>query len=209
MTVTYRTEADALEARRLVDKARARVRASLLDNVAIASPCAASWDDMVGDDQVRHCGACDKDVFNLTHMTREDAERVIVAAQGKLCARYFRRADGTILTSNCTVGARAARRRRLVVAGTTLMIVAAGVLGYDRTRAAQPDSEAPALTAFATASEQLATSTRDQASEDDAPLAPPELPGLTAVALPPQQWVAGGLSLPVTNIVPPSPPAKR
>jgi hypothetical protein len=168
--MTYRTEQDAVDARRLVDEARARVRSSLLDNVRTASPCAASWDDMVGDHQVRRCGGCNKDVFNLSHMTREDAERLIQATSGKLCARYYRRADCTILTADCSVGAGAARRRKLVVAGTTLMIAVAGVLAYERTTHA--DAEAPDVQ-VAVAAEELVPVVRAQAAEADAPPEPP------------------------------------
>jgi hypothetical protein len=85
---------------------------------------------MVGDEQVRHCGVCDKNVFNLSGMTREDAEAVIVAANGKLCVRYYRRADGTILSGDCPVGQRRVRRRKLIVAGATVLVVATGALTY-------------------------------------------------------------------------------
>src|SRR4051794_34167957 len=48
----------------------------ILDSVRIASPCTASWDAMTGDDQVRFCGQCEKNVYNLSGMAREDAERL-------------------------------------------------------------------------------------------------------------------------------------
>ncbi len=54
-------ELAALEARLAHLEAR---RASLLENVRIASPCSASWDDMVGDERVRFCGQCTKNVYN-------------------------------------------------------------------------------------------------------------------------------------------------
>jgi hypothetical protein len=172
--MTYRTDEDAAEARRLVEAARTRVRASVLDRVQTASPCAMAWNDMVGDDQVRHCPSCDKSVFNLSHMTREDAERLIAATDGKLCAQYYRRADGTILTADCAVGAGQARRRTLAVAGASLLIVAAGAVAYERTAvaAAEPDP-APQVGAFVTGGEPLATSVRAQAAEPPAPPAPP------------------------------------
>jgi hypothetical protein len=148
--MTYRSDLDALEARHaaldvevsrttaerdrtatLVEEAKTRLRLPVLDNIRVASPCNASWDDMVGDDQVRHCGICDKDVFNLSNLTREDAEAVITATEGALCTRYYRRADGTIITSDCSVGMRRARRRRLIVAGVTVMVAAVGALGYE------------------------------------------------------------------------------
>src|SRR5579859_2564175 len=50
----------------------------MLDQVKVASPCNASWDDMIGDDRVRFCLKCDKNVFNLSAMPREDAERLLL-----------------------------------------------------------------------------------------------------------------------------------
>ena len=190
--MTYRTEQDALEARRLVEDARVRVRSSILDNVRTASHCTASWDDMVGDDQIRRCAGCDKDVFNLSHMTREDAERLIQATSGKLCARYYRRADGTILTADCSVGVGQARRRKLVVAGTTLMIAVAGVLAYERTTHA--DAEAPDVQ-VAVVAEELVPVVRAQAAEADAPPARPR-PSHTAPPVP-RVYPAGQAKPPV------------
>jgi len=45
---------------------------------------------MVGDDRVRACGGCDRPVFNLSAMSREEAERV-------LAARGLTRACGSIV----------------------------------------------------------------------------------------------------------------
>ena len=84
---------------------------TLLDDVRVASPCSAFWADMKGDDRVRHCELCRKNVFNLSDMSRKDAEALIVEKEGNLCVRYHQRTDGTILTDNCPVGLRAIRRR--------------------------------------------------------------------------------------------------
>jgi hypothetical protein len=43
-------------------------------------------------------------------MTRHQAEALLREKEGQLCARVFRRADGTILTGNCPVGLRAMGR---------------------------------------------------------------------------------------------------
>jgi len=37
-------------------------------------------------------------VFDLSALTRDEAEALLIAKKGKLCAQYFRREDGTILT---------------------------------------------------------------------------------------------------------------
>ena len=120
--------------RSLLDDAKAKAKLPVLDNIRVASPCKAAWDDMVGDDRVRHCRACDKSVFDLSAMTRDEAESLIVATAGNLCARYYQRADGTILTQDCAVGvARSgARRLRVIAAGAAALMAAGGVAAYAR-----------------------------------------------------------------------------
>ena len=90
----------------------------LLDRVGVASPCHARWEEMTGDERVRHCAACNLRVHNISAMSRDDAEALLQAGAGdRLCVRLFRRADGTILTKDCPVGlarVRAGARRALV-----------------------------------------------------------------------------------------------
>jgi hypothetical protein len=106
----------------------------VLENIHIAAPCKASWDDMVGDDHVRFCGQCEKNVYNLSSLPREEAEALLVAREGSLCVRMYKRQDGTVLTSDCPVGVKKRRRRRAVTAavGGGLM-AAAAALGLERT----------------------------------------------------------------------------
>jgi hypothetical protein len=59
------------------------------------------WNDMTGDDQVRRCAVCAKNVYNLSGMTRAESAKLIQDTDVKLCARYFVRPDGTIITSQC------------------------------------------------------------------------------------------------------------
>lgn len=98
-------------------------RTSPLDSVRVAAPCSASWDNMVGTERVKFCGQCNLNVYNLSAMTKGEAERLIMESEGRLCVRYYRRADGTILTKNCPVGLRALKRRLSRVAGATVSAV--------------------------------------------------------------------------------------
>jgi len=116
------------QATAILEDAQARAMLPVLDNIKVAAPCAADWGKMAGDDRVRHCGDCKKNVFNLSDMTRAEAEALIVEKQGKLCVRYFQRADGTILTKDCPVGVARRRKRRLVAAGAIAMLAGGGVL---------------------------------------------------------------------------------
>ncbi|HEY1815719.1 MAG TPA: hypothetical protein VGG74_25395 [Kofleriaceae bacterium] len=87
-----------------------------LENLRTASPCRADWNDMTGDERVRRCAACAKPVFNLSQMSRAEAEQVIAERNGNLCARYYQRKDGTILLADCTVGGNGAKARSFVLA---------------------------------------------------------------------------------------------
>src|SRR6195256_6092396 len=90
-----------------------------LDHVRIAAPCPADWDQMIGSERVRFCGQCSLNVYNLSGMTRSDAESLIARTEGRLCVRFYRRSDGSIITKDCPVGlrrlkARVARIKRAV-----------------------------------------------------------------------------------------------
>ena len=97
-----------------------------LDGVRIAAPCRADWEKMAGDERMRYCGECSLHVYNLSGMTKREAEALIANAEGCLCVRFYRRADGTVLTRNCPVGLRALKQRATRVAGATL----SAVLGF-------------------------------------------------------------------------------
>ncbi len=82
-----------------------------LDNIKVASPCSQDWDAMIGNERKRYCGECKLNVYNLSGMSRVDAENLITNNEGRLCVRFFRRADGTVLTQDCPVGWRAVKMR--------------------------------------------------------------------------------------------------
>lgn len=62
---------------------------SFIDSVRVASPCSEDWDEMTGNDRVRFCSHCAKDVNNLSEMTRKEATRLVRASGGNLCIRYI------------------------------------------------------------------------------------------------------------------------
>src|SRR5947209_3713165 len=102
-----------------------------LDTISVAAPCPASWEGMAGDDRVRSCGECKQKVYNLSRMTREEAEELL-RSEGKLCVRFYRRHDGTVMTADCPAGLLAVPRRLtgafLLVAGL-FGALAAAVIG--------------------------------------------------------------------------------
>ena len=111
---------------------------SLLDNVRIASPCPAEWDGMIGDDRVRYCGQCTKNVYNLSAMSREDAEALLRAGLEReglggegVCIRIYRRPDGTVLTADCPDGVRRKKRRLALFGAVGGGLMAATALGAE------------------------------------------------------------------------------
>jgi hypothetical protein len=123
--VTQKTR--ELEAsRHLLEQARARAKLPVLDNLRVATPCTADWNKMTGDDRTRHCGDCQKTVYNLSGMTREDAEALLIEKDGDLCVRYYQRHDGTILLADCTVGVKRRRRRAWIAAGAATLLAGGG-----------------------------------------------------------------------------------
>ena len=97
---------------------------SPLDRVRVASPCPESWEGMTGDDRSRFCGRCRMNVYNLSGMTRPEAEALVSRREGRVCIRYFQRADGTIQTLDCPVGLSALRRRVAAFAGKIVALFA-------------------------------------------------------------------------------------
>jgi hypothetical protein len=102
---------------------------ALLDQLQIASPCQAKWEDMTGDDKVRFCSQCQKNVFNISNMDAAKAESLIVQKQGRLCLRMYRRHDGTVITQDCPVGLAKIKDkgRAMLYAAATLMAGAVGL----------------------------------------------------------------------------------
>jgi len=118
---------------------RAEVSLNIVDRVRIASPCPAKWEDMTGDDKVRHCALCNLKVHDLSVLRREDAEALLAAhftpggtKRGeRFCGQWRRRADGTVIFGDCPagLGKLRARVRRSVarvaaIAGLTSLLAA-------------------------------------------------------------------------------------
>jgi hypothetical protein len=94
-----------------------------IDGLRIASPCPANWEQMTGDDRARLCALCNLQVYNIARLTRSEAEALSRSTKGRICARLYRRADGTIITKDCPVGLRAVRRRVARIAGAVFTTI--------------------------------------------------------------------------------------
>jgi len=94
---------------------------------------------MVGDERVRHCAECNLNVYNLSAMTERQVQALIAESSGKrLCTRFYRRADGTILTQDCPWSFRAMQRKvsRLGAAILTGLMSVSVAMGKNKLRPA-------------------------------------------------------------------------
>ncbi len=67
----------------------------------IASPCGVPWEEMSGDEQVRFCGLCRKNVYDLSHVSRQEVLDLMREREGDLCVRIYQREDGTLIPGDC------------------------------------------------------------------------------------------------------------
>ena len=98
---------------------------AIIDEINVASPCPANWDEMKGGDNVRFCSSCKKNVYNLSAMNRDEAIALVNELEPEgFCGRFYRRADGTMLTADCPVGLKEKARRasRRAVAASLYLV---------------------------------------------------------------------------------------
>jgi hypothetical protein len=108
-----------------------------LDKIKIASPCSANWDEMYGSERKRFCAECKLNVYNISEMTKDEAENFILRSEGRLCLRIYQRRDGTVITRDCPVGWARVKRRISRVYSAALGIAGgflAGVFGLGALR---------------------------------------------------------------------------
>jgi hypothetical protein len=71
---------------------------SLLDSIDVPVPCDKSWDEMLGGDVSRFCSSCEKDIYNISAMTRREAKKLLFQSSESVCIRLEKEADGRIKT---------------------------------------------------------------------------------------------------------------
>lgn len=71
-----------------------------LNRLVIPNPCTIDWETMTGDDRVRHCSQCERNVYNLSEMPKSEAI-VLIESSERICGRLLRRSDGTVVTKEC------------------------------------------------------------------------------------------------------------
>src|SRR5215510_10450627 len=71
----------------------------LLVGVRVKRTCGSSWELMTGDDRVRFCEECRRNVYNISSMTTSEAETLLSHNVGRICIRFERGADDRIVTA--------------------------------------------------------------------------------------------------------------
>lgn len=85
---------------------------SPLDSIILAYPCKVQWSSMEGDERERFCNKCSLTVFNISDLTKKEAEDFLRSkSDDNLCLKFYHRADGTIKTDNCPRYLRSIRNR--------------------------------------------------------------------------------------------------
>ena len=100
-----------------------------LEAIQIAKPCRADWNHMTGDQRARFCGSCHKNVYDISQMTRAQAQQLIAEKEGNVCVRLHRRPDGTVITSDCPVGIAATSRPVWWGVAAMFALISAGLAG--------------------------------------------------------------------------------
>ena len=102
-----------------------------LDVIKVAEPCTESWERMSGDERVRFCHGCRKHVYNLSAMSRTEAERLVCEGAGSLCVRFARAEDGVLQTLEYRAPAGKVRGWRFwTILSTCAASLVAGANGY-------------------------------------------------------------------------------
>jgi len=96
---------------------------SPLNDLKVASPCEESWEAMLGNERKRYCGSCQLNVYNLSGMSQAEAERLVAEAEGRLCVRFYKRADGSVITQDCPVGWAKIKNRAKVLATAAFSLI--------------------------------------------------------------------------------------
>ena len=120
-----------------------------LNDLEIASPCHAAWADMNGSQRVRFCSDCRQHVYNLSNLTRRQAEDLILATEGRLCVRFYQRADGGVMTQDCSLREQVPPprhwKRAGVLAAFAFFIVGAIALAVFSDRSSRRLTELPVI----------------------------------------------------------------
>ncbi len=165
----------------------------LLQSVRVASPCNAVWEDMkaVEGERVHFCMGCQKNVYNLSAMSQGEAEGLLRRHEGRLCVRYYQRHDGTVLSGDCPIGARAVGmgliRRSAMAAGLFAMLF--GAMAAMNNAQQQTPHPIPAVAGGISVTPPMPE-----------PVAPPVIMQGDVAPVPEPRWTTGKMRMPEPSV---------
>ena len=118
------TRLELASVRARIDEMRRLAAQNIVNRARGAFHCPTPWEGMVGDDTVRRCALCERNVYDFSGLTAIEAAGLLLEHEGHLCTQLWRRRDGTVLTKDCDVG-RTRRRRQLAIVGAGLVVASA------------------------------------------------------------------------------------
>jgi hypothetical protein len=112
-----------------------------LTSVPLERPCEVPWDEMVGDDRVRHCAQCARDVLDLSAMSALEAEiRLLNAGTHQPCIRYAIDRTGAVLHTE-PPRAHTPPSRSIAAAAALGVTLGAAVVGAEEPASPKPAAE--------------------------------------------------------------------
>jgi len=109
---------------------------SFLDSIEVPAPCPKDWNEMIGDDKTRLCRHCDKDIYNISAMTRREARKLVAKSAGNICVRMARTPDGKVQTLKRQL--HQITRRTPIAAGVLSASLSFATLTYAQGKAVAP-----------------------------------------------------------------------
>jgi hypothetical protein len=179
MTITRRAFGGVASSKDRYVKITEPKRLPLLHDIAatgLPRVCDATWDDMVGSDRVRACARCERQVFNLSSMTSEEAEATLRSGleEGarRPCIVYEVDAKGRLLILSSDERAPSASGRKRVFFAAVVVAAALPVAACDAPPKAQPARAATVAEPEPPASSTPSPPASAPSNDDETPAAP-------------------------------------
>ncbi|HRH46035.1 MAG TPA: hypothetical protein PKY82_30610 [Pyrinomonadaceae bacterium] len=69
-----------------------------LENFEVPKPCSMNWDEMKGNEEIRHCDRCQHQIYNLSEMPTRRALKVLNQPDEKVCVTYLQDDNNKVIT---------------------------------------------------------------------------------------------------------------
>jgi hypothetical protein len=106
-----------------------------LETINLVFSCPMAWDKMIGDNQIRYCPECKLNVYNISNLNNTEATNLINSNENRLCIKFYRRADGTVLTKDCSIRIKVIKKK---IATNTAVVSLAILLCLSNINAQNP-----------------------------------------------------------------------